>query len=528
MFVPSLLSLVAPAFAGNEVSIETIEIAHHGIEVGLVVLTSDIDAAAASISAEVESDGGVEQIALAETNAWLSGTATIRALPARAAAITLTVYDAANAELATFTGTLDAAGALSRMVRADYCGTGDRCARDGIGAPDVELLGAAVFPGVEGAGYEVVTQLQGADTYAVAYAEIAISEDKSTVTSEVGWEAVGAVWEGDLAVAHEGLLVVKATARDRAGDKLGTQKMKLGLPFDDAGAAVNALATDDDPLTRVALVRRANLDCENVLSARCSAVVVVSDGWSGAESLPVDAEVELTDGDTLTIPTNSYQVSAATRVAFDGSPEKERFQVSIDGTAIKQGTAFDERGLCANGTCLSLAEDGDGGWTLSATAYAASADTLPTAVKVTLSSTSKAATTKEQSYTLTYDGDVSVVFANAVEFAENPVGVDLTGKVSLLGEASKKGKQDTLAKGRFYGTLGFASGGGLGLAGADKDDVLAKGDILIGGEPIDFELVDSDKDGVIAAPPVVVLRVDSNGKGTRVVATTNNGDPGLL
>ena len=46
MFLSSaLLTLVLPAFAGgkNEVSIETIEIAHHGIEVGLVVLTDDND-----------------------------------------------------------------------------------------------------------------------------------------------------------------------------------------------------------------------------------------------------------------------------------------------------------------------------------------------------------------------------------------------------------------------------------------------------------------------------------------------------
>lgn len=540
MIVSTLLTLVAPAVAKNEVSIETIEIAHHGIEVGLVVLTSDLDATTASIAAEVESDSGSEDVMLTESNAWLSGSGGFRSLPEKTASISLTVYDSGNAELASFSGTIDATGAISRMVRADYCGDGvphttngspidvsDRCGRGGAGAPDVELLGYGSFLG-DGTVFDVVAQLQGSDTYEVAYAEIAITDGKSTETAEVGWDAVGTVWEADLTVAHEGLLAVKATAYDTDGEKLGAQKVKLGLPFADTTTGVNTLATDDDPLTRVALKNRANLECENVLSARCSSVVVVSDGWTLADGLPVDAEVELTDGETLTIPANSYQVTAATPIVFAGSPEKEAFQVSIDGTVVKQTSTFGDRGLCANGTCLSLAEDGAGGWTLSATAYTSASSKLPTSVKVTLTTTLKAASTKEESYTLTYGSDVSVVFANEVELAANPLGVDLAGKVSLLGVANKKGKQDTLAKGKFYGTFGFSSGGSLGLAGADKDEVQPKGDILIGGEPIDFELTDTDKDGVIEAPPVVVLRVSGHGKGTRAATTASSGNPGLL
>lgn len=195
MIVSTLLALVAPATAGNEVSIETLEIAHHGIEVGLVVLTSDLDAATASISAEVESDGGAEDIVLKESNAWLSGSAGFRALPGKTAEISLTVYDSGNNELATFSGSIDAAGAVSRMVRADYCGDGvphttngtpidvsDRCGRGGAGAPDVELLGVGSFLG-DGTSFDVVTQLQGSDTYAVAYAEIAITDGTSTEAS---------------------------------------------------------------------------------------------------------------------------------------------------------------------------------------------------------------------------------------------------------------------------------------------------------------------------------------------------------
>ena len=127
-----------------------------------------------------------------------------------------------------------------------------------------------------------------------------------------------------------------------------------------------------------------------------------------------------------------------------------------------------------------------------------------------------------------YDAAVAAVFAQEVGFADDPVGIDLSGEVSLLGEGDKKGKQQTVAKGDFDGSFVRTEGGSLALGGVDKNDAAPKGDILIGGEPIDFELTDTNKDGVIEAPPVVFLRVDSNGKGTRAAATASNGKPGLL
>ena len=70
----------------------------------------------------------------------------------------------------------------------------------------------------------------------------------------------------------------------------------------------------------------------------------------------------------------------------------------------------------------------------------------------------------------------------------------------------------------------------LGLGGIDKDARTECGacDILIGGEPIEFERTDTNKDGVIEAPPVIVYKVYSNGKGTRAATTASNASPGLL
>jgi hypothetical protein len=523
MFLSSaLLTLVLPAFAGgkNEVSIETIEIAHHGIEVGLVVLTDDNDTTIASMVAEVESEGGTEGVALTESNAFLAGSAALAALPKSDATLNITVYDRANLPLAAFTGTLDSQGAVSLMVPADSCG------KAGCEA-DVELLSALTSPDGAG-GTQLSLTLQGADTYAVAYAEIAVTEGKTTTTAEVGWGTVGSVWEGALGAEHSGLLEVRATAYDADGSKLADQKMNLGLPLHDGDRGQNTLASDDDPLTRLALLpTRANFERDLVNGAN-AAVVVVSEGWPVVGAMPVDAEVELTGGKTLTIPANSYQVTAAAEVSFRGSPEKEAFQVAIDGVTVKSGTDFTERGFCSNGTCIALAQDDSGVWTLSATAYAAKASELPTSVKVSLTSTLKAAVPLDASTTLTYSSQADVIFANAVGFGENPLGIDLAGTVSVLGAATKKGKQDTLSKGKFHGTLGVSLGGNLSLGAADKNDVQPKGDILIGGEPIDFELIDDDGDGTAEAPPVVMLLTAGNGKGTRAVATTNNGTPGLL
>lgn len=522
LFSSALLTLVLPAFAGgkSEFSIETIEIAHEGIEFGLVVLTDGADTTIASMAAEVESEGGTEDVALTESNAFLAGSAALAALPKSDATLTITVYDLANLPLAAFTGTLDSQGAVSLMIRADDCG------KAGCEA-DVELLSALTFADGAG-GTQLSLTLQGADTFAVAYAEIAVTEGKTTSTAEVGWGTVGAVWEGALSLEHRGLIDVKATGYDKSGGKLGSQTMNLGLPLDDGDRGNNTLASDDDPLTRLALLpTRTNFERDLVNGAN-AAVVVVSEGWPLASAMPVDAEVELTGGKTLTIPANSYQVTAAAQVSFKGSPEKEAFQVAIDGVTVKSGTDFADRGFCSNGTCIALAQDDSGVWTLSATAYAAKASELPTSVKVSLTSTLKAAVPVDASTSLTYSTDADVVFANAVGFGENPLGIDVAGTVSVLGAATKKGKQDTLSKGKFHGTLGVSLGGNLSLGAADKNDVQPKGDILVGGEPIDFELIDDNGNGTVEAPPVVMLLTTGNGKGTRAVATTNNGKPALL
>jgi uncharacterized membrane protein len=125
----------------------------------LVMVTSG-DAPVASVGAELTSEAGTEDLTLIESNATLHGAATITALPATDADLTVTLYDKGSAALMSFSGTLGADGSVTLAAdNAKY---------------DIELLAAEVFTAEK--GYDVGVDLAGADTYAVAYATVTVTE----------------------------------------------------------------------------------------------------------------------------------------------------------------------------------------------------------------------------------------------------------------------------------------------------------------------------------------------------------------
>jgi hypothetical protein len=81
-----------------------------------------------------------------------------------------------------------------------------------------------------------------------------------------------------------------------------------------------------------------------------------------------------------------------------------------------------------------------------------------------------------------FDDQITAVFAQGVRVTADPLGLDLSGTVSLLRAKDRKGKQKTLAKGSFYGSFTRDTDGDLALSGADKDDVTSRGDLLVAGE----------------------------------------------
>lgn len=370
-------------------------------------------------------------------------------------------------------------------------------------------------------------------------------ESTGMTVAEVDFDALGSVWEGRTSVDDTGGLEIDVRTYDHDGKTLDKGTVNLGAPWDDGGAGVNALAAGDG--TSLAVDPRPSYcehgkyfgedcsksgggcsreECWDVFTSfdvdDSEALVVVSTSWTRDEA-PQLAELAIDGGATITIPANSYQVATYAPITFAGSPEKEQFQLTVDGEVLKEGSDWTNRGFCSYGRCFALAQDEAGAWTLSATAYAPTAADLPQKMVVTLTSTLKAAETKERSYTLSFADDVTVVFANEVSFAEDPIGLDLSGEVTLLGAADKKGKQKTISKADFSASYTRDADGDLSLGGIDRNDVARAEcdacDILIGWEPIEVEKTDTNGDGVIDRPPAIQLR---NGTGTRNTATNTS------
>ncbi len=542
MITSSLLALalaIPHADAANVPKIKNIrirEVTDTNGQSSLVATTSGSDTTVASIKAELESDAGSEEVTLVESDAWLHGAATISALPKTDATVTLYVYDTSSTLMATFSGTCAASvsnggyhQACTRMKRADFCATGDRttCTGDDL---DLDVLASATFSATK--GYDVAFDLAGADTYDVAYATLVLTEGKTDTKATVDWDDVGAIWEGELSEAPIGQVTVKATTYDSKKKKLDSAKVEVSEPWADGGAGLPALPTDDDPLT--SLTVREVKELADILKAdygiEPAALTVVSQGWNTGDTLPVDASVELTGGKTLTVPVNSVQragtgaLSAKFGEVIDAWFTKGGGDLTvlleagdkslvIDSSGSISGSDYvTERslsfGAVGSGAGVLVTGGAYGDWDVSTTVFATTEAGLSTSLPVTVTLLDeKGNTVYAEKVTPTFEDELAVVFCYAVSFSEDPIGLDLSGKVSLLGEANKKGKQETLSKGKFYGSVTRNDDGALGLAGADKDAVSPRGDILIGGEPIGFELTDSNKDGVITTPPVVVMMV---------------------
>ncbi len=503
----------------------------------IVVSTGEVDIAGLGVEVEVASDAGAETVVLAESDAWLHGAATLAAHPAVDAGLTLTVYDAASVALATFSGAFAADGTVTPLVRADACDDG----RAPCEALDLTIRAAEVFAEADGT-FVIGFDLSGASAYDVAYADLEVGgggdddgecasrtgcddtggRDTGTPTVvEVALDDIGAVWTGALAHAPVGVIEANAQLVDDRGRKLDTLRSKLGAPWADGGAGVNALAVSDDPLTSVALHSWQAYDgtCQEASDGRVqcggvqtfsggvrTALLVTSEGWSRYGKLPLEASIALDGGDTATVPANSYQSAASAALAFEADPSGGWVVYAVDDGPARR-LATDGTPTCADGACLALSRSEARGWVLSVTAYAAVAAKLPPRVVVAFPSAPAAEpgfyAPAVPSVDVAFDDSVAVVFANAVGFAGNPVGVDVTGSVSLLGPANPRGAQPKMASGAFHGNVARDEDGDLQLAGVAPGTVVAKGDILIYGEPIGIER--TVREGTLLVPPPVVL-----------------------
>lgn len=478
------------------------------------------DGDVAAVWATLSSERGEEELTFVESDTWLHGAAMIGKLPEKDTKISVYLYsDVPGQVLRTFSGALGADGSVT--LSADVP-TKEQ------GVHDVELVTAEVF--AADGGYDLSLDLNGADAFDVAYGELIVSgNDGVTTRVELDWDGLGVVWVAEVMGAHDGLLELKTKTWDAAGKKLETLKSKLGVPWLDEGAGVVTLATDEDPLTSVGVGPRFVNRLGNGLDWTYSRVgrirrrmdgcmTVMSSGWGTAATLPTHAELELVGGETVTVPANSYQ----RRVKPDMYCEDIRFRYGTSATfrklyvndrpiEIAEDLSVAELSSpsCSDGMCVMVTENAAGEYDLSVTAYDAVAADLPATVQVTAVLVDEAGVeTTCSTDKVELEDEIVVVFATELGFTADPLGMGLSGKVSLLGPANRKGKQATLSKGKFYGSFARDPDGEFALAGADKDEVVSSGELVRVGDSIAVEEVDTNKDGVLTPPAAVAIELE--------------------
>ncbi|MDP2309681.1 MAG: hypothetical protein Q8P18_26915 [Pseudomonadota bacterium] len=466
----------------------------------------------AGVTATVSSDAGKEDLTFEESDAWLHGSAALPALPAKDAALTLTLYDKGSAALMTFSGTLGSDGSvtLDDGESAGACEILTRLGCEVRVAYDVAFIGGET--NADGMGYLLNFDLAGADTYEVAYATFEVSGGEK---AEVDWDAVGSVWTAESTLDHTGVIDVKAKVLDVEGNTIENVKAELAEPWGDDGEGVNALSAGAG--TSVAISSHFLTDLFAGGHQRTDRMTVVATGWSTI-AYPTHAELELAGGETVSVPANSYQRVNISGGNFDIRDSSQldmldsSFSITSGSFKLIGATASDLRSpVCADGLCVSLVEQDGGGYAWAFTAYG----TDPAALKDDRSVTVDELIDNivaEESHVVVFDDDITAVFAVELTIEGDPMGGDASGSVGLLGAANTQGKQATLSKGTFYGSFSRDADGDLGLGGYGTDEWATSetsADVLL-GDPVEA----SDDEG----PPVVLFGV--GGKITKLVISS--------
>lgn len=488
------------------------------------------------VRGSVTSDAGVEQVTLAPLGLQLHGGAVLGGFPATISALTLTVYDAANLPVASFFGRITPEGVVTIFdplpCEMRVC------------PPVLDLDVLSVQPYANPTGrYDLTLDLGGADVLSAASADFMITEarvetvcdpvtgvcedvDTTLVTqSTVTWDTLDQLWEAPLALAPEGQVDVFAQTRglDTNGRPVSsTATMTLGVPWSDEADGVNTLALDGDPRTQVALHRHQRAQLR--FGEAHDDFEMGADGWSRVGQIPTRAQVRFDNARApVTLPVNSYQVTRTEALAPEWSallPDLGggSLRVIIDGGNLQiNGSSTlsisDLSNTSVRNTSLSLRPNG-AGWEIAVTGYAAALADLPTGSEIGLTLVDAGGTdVLSQVFNAPYDDMVAVYFAAELELGADPVGLGLTGTVSLLGARGQ-----VLSSGAFYGRYAVDAQGELELAAGPKKRVTT-GSVIVGGAPVPLSTIDPVTGEVVSVPPVI-LRM--NGTGTRRASASSS------
>ncbi len=525
----SLLLLASTAEAGNTPKIKNIRIREVTDQNAFVSVTTVPGDAVNLLRGTVTSDAGSEQVTFAPAGAQLHGGAVVGGFPATISALTLTVYDAGNLPVASFFGRITPEGVVTIFDPLP-------CVGRGCPVPlDLDVLSVESYPDPSGR-YRLSLDLGGADVLTAVAADFMITEarvetvcdpvtgvcedlDTTLVTqSTVTWDALDELWEAPLTLAPEGQVDVFAQTRgvDATGRPVSsTATMTLGVPVSDEADGVNTLTLDGDPRTQVALLRHQRAQVQ--FGTAREEYVMGADGWSRVGQVPTSAVVRFDNVRApVTLPVNSYQVTRTEALSPEWSallPDLGggSLRVIIDGGNLLLNdsstlSSSDLSNISVGNTSLSLRPNG-AGWEIAVTGYAAALAELPVGSEIGLTLVDAGgAEVFSQVFNAPYDDMVAVYFAAELELGADPVGLGLTGTVTLLGARGQ-----ALSRGTFYGRYAVDAQGELELAAGAKKRVTT-GSVIVGGAPVPLATIDPVTGEVVSAPPVI-LRM--NGTGTR-------------
>ncbi len=510
----------------------------------LSVLVQDLDNTVDSVVADLEK----ESLALSASDVWLHGTSALSMLPLDGDAVTLTLYDVDSVAMGVFLGTVSE-GALVLTQRDDRGDGGDCSARTGCtetGGGD-SAIDAAVSVTFADAETALWLDFSGVDLLDVASASLSvetyIETDVCAVVGRDGscllWETeavtedavvdfddLGYVWDGAFA-DWDGAASLKLRVEDAAGKKLEQQSLDVAPAWVDEGTGQSAVVFDNASGAVVCVCDRTpNWNAFDATAQELSALVV-SDGWLLGDDLPEVASVALEGGETWELPAQSYQVTGV--VALDevfGEPLSFTID-DVEATAIVEDDAGRFWATWESLPYVVIVEaDADGVLWASVTAWSADPTGLPESVALASNGVPLASSLEgEEVSGVAMDSEIAVVFGIDVTLDAGAFGADILGEVVLQGAANKKGRRADVVRGSFAGQIGVDADGDVDLASIGKGDAtVARGDILIGGEPIGIER-EVGGEVLPTAPPVVLYK---NGIGTRNMATANTTKPGLL
>jgi hypothetical protein len=380
-------------------------------------------------------------------------------------------------------------------------------------------------------GPELLIDFSGLDAAAIAEVRVLVNEEpveaEVLTRSAILW---GATPHASCADAPS----VQTVSMDLPDTSTWSATVPFGQ-FDTADG-VDALTIDGTDRTLFSLASARSYAMDWPADPEAAVAMVVSGGYTPDDLLPSTLEVAWDGGETWRLPHHHIQATAHFPVSGGDCSSDCTWHLTVgkmsfafemvDGTPILLDGGADGSfgwGSSATRAMAVLTDERDGTWTASVTTWAADVDDLPTSAAFRLTEADGTWLAGERTPgdgegVLSFD-QRAVVFLGGASWGEVPAAQRVDGPaalqaaVKLLAVDPESGEEKVATEGILTGVAATDAGGDWSLhaGGRPGDATVARGDILIGGEPIGIERTVGDQP-VLTVPPIIQA---ANGRGNR-------------